>query len=144
MGAEPVVVMVAVIVDAQRMHKTKSDWDDVLARLSGRLERKAQEFHTRNFYSGNGPWRDIPGGERSTIIDAIFDWVEERKHKIVCAAVDKAKVKVTGENRCYRLAVDVYHGRGGSWDLVDCTDPEDYLLEQIVRARKIPKEPPAL
>lgn len=91
MGEEPVVVMVAVIVDAQRMHKTKSDWDDLLSELSERLKRKVTEFHTRDFYSGNGPWRNIPGDERSAIIDAIFDWVEERKHKVVCAAVDKNK-----------------------------------------------------
>jgi Protein of unknown function (DUF3800) len=91
MGSEPVIVMVGVIVDAQRMHKTKDDWDDVLRRLSNRLGRKVPEFHTRDFYSGNGPWRDISGDERSAIINEIIDWVTERKHKIVCAAVDKSK-----------------------------------------------------
>ena len=91
MGEEPVVVMVGVIVDAHRMHKTKEDWDELLARLSDRLGRTVTEFHTRDFYSGNGPWRGLPGAERSAIIDSVFDWVFERKHSIVCSAVDKAK-----------------------------------------------------
>jgi Protein of unknown function (DUF3800) len=90
-GNESIIVMVGVIVDAQRMHKTKDAWDDLLRRLSGRLKRSVVEFHTREFYSGNGPWRDIPGDERSAIIDEIIDWVNERKHKIMCAAIDKAK-----------------------------------------------------
>lgn len=85
------MVMVGVIVDAQRMHKTKDDWDDLLSHLSERLKRNITEFHTRDFYSGNGPWRDLAGKERSDIIDAIIDWVVERKHKMVCAAVDKQK-----------------------------------------------------
>lgn len=91
MGEEPVIVMVGVIVDAQRMHKTKDNWDELLRRLSDRVGRKISEFHTRDFYSGNSPWRDIPGEERSAIIDEIIDWVTERKHKIVCAAIDKSK-----------------------------------------------------
>lgn len=102
MGQELVIVMVGVIVDAQRMHKTKDDWDELLKRLSNRLRREIKEFHTRVFYSGNGPWRDIPGNERSGIIDEIMDWVVERKHKIVCAAVDKTKFEA-GKNESKEL-----------------------------------------
>lgn len=91
MGQEPVIVMVGVIVDAQRMHKTKDDWDELLSRLSIRLGRDVPEFHTRDFYSGNGKWRNLPGAERTAIIDEILGWVLERKHKIVCAAIDKQK-----------------------------------------------------
>lgn len=106
MGQERVIVMVGVVVDAQRMHKTKDDWDDLLARLSDRLKRKVSEFHTRVFYNGNSPWRDLPGQERSAIIDAIIDWVVERKHKIVCAAVDKAKFEAGKEKLAESKALD--------------------------------------
>jgi hypothetical protein len=73
------------------VHKTKDDWDDLLRRHSTRVGRDIAEFNTRDFYSGNGPWRAIAGDERPAIIDEIIDWVSERKHKIMCAAIEKAK-----------------------------------------------------
>lgn len=106
MGQERVIVMVGVIVDAQRMHKTKDDWDDLLARLSERLKRKITEFHTREFYSGKGSWRTLPPDERSGMIDAIIDWVFERKHKIVCAAIDKPKFEAAKANSEQLQALD--------------------------------------
>jgi hypothetical protein len=73
------------------MHKTKKDWDELLKRLSAKLGRQIPEFHTRDFYSGNRKWRHLTGDERSAIINEIIDWVFERKHKIVCSAVEKSK-----------------------------------------------------
>ena len=49
---EPIAVMVGVIVDAQRMHVTKSDWRDLLISLSHVVGRSVEEIHTRDFYAG--------------------------------------------------------------------------------------------
>ena len=48
-GNEPFAVMVGIIVDAQRMHVTKSDWADLLNILSNIVNREVNEIHTRDF-----------------------------------------------------------------------------------------------
>lgn len=90
-GDEPCAVMVGVIVDAQRMHVTKGNWVSLLKILSNICDKEVKEFHTRDFYSGNGIWRTINGLQRAKIITAIFGWLKDRKHNIVFTAVDKAR-----------------------------------------------------
>ena len=88
-GDEPVAVMVSVIVDAQRMHKTKADWDDLLVTLSRTAGRPITELHTRDFYPGNGQWRDIDGPTRAKIITDILTWLNDRRHSVVFTAIKK-------------------------------------------------------
>jgi hypothetical protein len=88
-GSEPFAIMSGIIVDAQRMHITKYDWQDLLGQLSEVLERDIQEFHARDFYRGNSPWRDIDGKNRSEIIESILSWLINRKHSITFVGVDK-------------------------------------------------------
>ncbi len=102
-GGEPFAIMTGVIVDSQRMHITKKDWLSLLKSLSDYTGRQIIEFHTRDFYSGNGSWRRIDGKMRAGIISAILRWLKERKHKISFCGIDKEKyfrdVKTTEELR---------------------------------------------
>jgi hypothetical protein len=86
-GNEPIAVMVGILVDSQRMHITKQDWRGLLAQLSAMAGREITELHTRNFYAGNGVFRDIEGPVRARIITRIFEWICDRKHDIVYASV---------------------------------------------------------
>jgi hypothetical protein len=90
-GGDPVAVMVGVIVDSHRMHLTKSDWKDLLTHLSTELGRDVRELHTAEFYPGNGIWRGIDGEMRARLISTIFEWLRERKHRIVYAAVRRSR-----------------------------------------------------
>jgi hypothetical protein len=90
-GTEPIAVMVGVVVDAQRMHLTKDDWNDLLSTLSRLLGQQVKEFHTREFYPGNGIWRGIDGPLRSRIITAILNWLKDRKHDIVYSVIHKER-----------------------------------------------------
>jgi len=83
--------MVGVIADSYRMRPTKEAWSSLLSALSRIIGRTIEEIHTRDFYSGNSPWRDLNGNQRSDIISAIFKWLKFRKHAIVYSAVDKEK-----------------------------------------------------
>ena len=91
-GEEPIAVMAGVITDATRMRVTKTHWANLLQRLSEIIGRSIQEIHTRDFYSGNSPWRELDGIQRADIITAIFNWLQERKHSVVFAAVDKGRI----------------------------------------------------
>jgi len=88
-GNEPIAVMVGVVVDSQRMHITKEDWDDLLEHLSGIIAVRLDELHTRDFYSGNRPFRGIAGPKRSEYISTIFQWFADRKHHFIHTAIDK-------------------------------------------------------
>jgi len=87
---EPVGVMAGVVADSHRMRLTKRDWNRLLVALSDIIGRKISEIHTRDFYSGNSPWRELDGHQRSSIIDEIFRWLQRRRHSIVYTAVDKS------------------------------------------------------
>jgi hypothetical protein len=80
-GNEPFAVMVGVVVDAQRMHVTKKEWNELLDELSSIIRQKVTEFHTRDFYAGNGPWRAIEGPKRAEYISTVLLCVKDRIHK---------------------------------------------------------------
>ncbi|HWQ34820.1 MAG TPA: DUF3800 domain-containing protein [Blastocatellia bacterium] len=90
-GDEPVAVMVGVVVDSQRMHVTKEHWQELLRHLSEIINHELAEIHTRDFYSGNGIWRQMDGSSRTNFISAIFEWLNDRKHHIVYSSANKAK-----------------------------------------------------
>lgn len=91
MGSEPFLVMAGVIVDAQRMHMTKDDWVELLRVLSRAAGRPIKEFHTREFYAGNGPWRGITGPTRAQVISSILAWWGKRRHGVTFTGIDKAQ-----------------------------------------------------
>jgi hypothetical protein len=90
-GNEPILVLAGIIADAHRMHVTKSDWLEILQALSRDVQRPIEEFHTRHFYKGNGIWRSLNGEQRTAVLNRILEWMAERNHKVVFAAVDKKK-----------------------------------------------------
>jgi hypothetical protein len=81
--------MAGVIIDAYRMRPTKDEWNGLLHHLSGIIGRDVKEFHTKDFYAGNSPWRNLPGPSRVNVISAIFEWYAERRHQIVYSVIDK-------------------------------------------------------
>lgn len=91
-GDEPYVVMAGVIVDAQRMHLTKEEWANLLDNLTDIVGHEVKEFHTRDFYAGNSPWRGLNGEQRANIITAIFTWFQARRHHIIFSAIDKQQL----------------------------------------------------
>ena len=91
LGNEPYAVMAGIITDAYRMHVTKSDWDGLLNALTRLIGRPVPEIHTCDFYAGNGIWRGLAGDLRSRVTTSIFRWLNERKHFVICSAVDKSK-----------------------------------------------------
>jgi len=105
MGEEPYLVVAGIIVDATRMHVTKDAWADFLEYLSEAAGRRVDEFHSREFYRGNGVWRGMDGAKRVQIIQAVLTWVEKRKHKCVFSGINKTKYKdlLEKDNRLKRF-----------------------------------------
>jgi hypothetical protein len=93
-GKGDLLVMAGVIVDASRMHITKEIWKDFLENVSSALGRPINEFHTKAFYGGNGPWRKIKGDQREKVLDSIVEWWVARRHSLVFSAIDKEKFTI--------------------------------------------------
>jgi hypothetical protein len=89
-GEGDILVIAGVIVDASRSHVTRSDWTQLLHRLSELAGNEVREFKSRDFYRGRGQWATVDGPERSDIINYLIDWLEQRKHRVAFSAVDKA------------------------------------------------------
>lgn len=89
-GGQKIAVSVGIVVDAQRMHRTKEDWAELLDSLSQIAGRTIEELHTRDLYNGNSAWRGVPGRERADIISGIIEWLVQRKHKITFSAIDNS------------------------------------------------------
>ena len=81
-GEEPFAVLLGVVVDASRMHVTKTDWRNFLAQLSEMVGQEFQELHTRNFYAGSGIWKKLSGQQRShefaRVWSSLIMWVNAR------------------------------------------------------------------
>ncbi len=88
-GSEPISVMVGVIVDTYNMRITKTHWSELLKGLSEITKKKITELHTRDFYAGNGPWRQLDRIQIDKIIDLIIKWLFKRKLNIVYTTVLK-------------------------------------------------------
>ena len=71
------------------MHITKEHWIGLLRDLSNIAGRQIAELHTRNFYAGGGIWKGLDGTQRARILTNIFNWLSERKHRVVYASVNK-------------------------------------------------------
>lgn len=88
-GQDTVVIVVGIVTDAIRMHRTKREWNELLTQLSGIAGKQIDELHMTDLYPGNGVWRGVKGGERTKIVDSVLDWLADRKHRITFSAVDK-------------------------------------------------------
>ena len=88
-GSEYVIV-VGVVVDALRMHRTKADWDDLLKELTAVSEGRIQELKGGQLYRGNDYWRQWDSGERTSLIKQVFEWMVARKHTVTFGAVSKS------------------------------------------------------
>jgi hypothetical protein len=113
-GDEPILVLTGIVTDIHRIHVTKTDWQEILKALSRDVHRPIAEFHTRHFYKGNGIWRSLNGEQRTAVLDRILEWMAQRNHKVVFAALDKEKVNsadFSDKSEC------VNNGRPNLWKL---------------------------
>lgn len=95
MGKEPITTMVGIIVNSYRMHITKQDWDWLLDTLSEIPGKRIAELKASDFYAGNGVWRGLNGEQRARVINAVCEWLINRRHQIVYSSILKSFITIT-------------------------------------------------
>lgn len=87
-GRSHILVMVGIIADGQRLHRTHTEFAEIFDRLSGVAVRDLRELKSSELYRGLGPWKGVEGDERAQIISDLCGWLCDRKHDIALAAID--------------------------------------------------------
>ena len=90
-GAE-ITVVVGIIVDALRMHRTKADWSELLEELQTISPGHLDELKGGALYRGRDYWRQWDAGERIRVVEKIIKWMAQRKHKVTFGAVSKTNL----------------------------------------------------
>ena len=92
-GQSPLIVMVGVIADSQRLHRTRTEFGAVMARLDQGSRHAIRELKSSELYKGRGPWRHVAGGDRHALIGDLCEWLCDRKHHLALAALDLRAAK---------------------------------------------------
>lgn len=92
-GQKSVVVIVGVIVDALRMHRTKQEWDELLTAVNKLVETPLSEIKSTRLIPRKTPWGTENASRKLSAVDMILDWFSERKHEITFAAVDQNRFR---------------------------------------------------
>lgn len=88
-GESPAVVMVGLIADSARLHRTQTEFAEAFDQLGDATVRELRELKAADLYAGNGPWRGVDGSKRASIIGDLCKWVCGRKLDIALAALDR-------------------------------------------------------
>ena len=92
-GQDTVFIMVGVVVDAIRMHRTKKEYSDLFSKIGDHTKSSIAEIHAKDLISGSKAWRGVDPETRVNDVTEILDWFARRRHKITFAAVDKKRFR---------------------------------------------------
>lgn len=88
---DPCLVMVGVLVDAIRLHRTREEFGGIFDEVQGLFADTLKEIKGAKMLSGRDRWRKIDPESRNRIAEKFCEWLKERKHHITLAAVDRQK-----------------------------------------------------
>lgn len=98
-GQDTVIVLVGVIVDIQRMNRTKQEWQDLFVSIARVAKKDINEIHAKDLLAGNHAWRGVDVVDRDRVVDLVLNWLIERNHKITFSAIDRERFKVSTDMR---------------------------------------------
>lgn len=98
-GQDTVVIVVGVVVDVQRMNRTKQEWQSLFDQISKLAHKPIKEIHAKDLIPGNNEWRGVNGDDRANVVTTILEWLVNRNHKVTFSAIDKAKFSASQDER---------------------------------------------
>jgi len=94
---DPVLVMVGVVADAARLHKTSRELSRVIEQIKSVFPEDLKELKGSRILYGKGGWRNVDAEERKKIFADLSTWLAERKHDIVLSAIENAKLSAASK-----------------------------------------------
>lgn len=92
-GQAPCLVMVGIVVDVQRLNRTRAEFREVFDQVQRLFQQNLKELKGAKMIFGRGRWRNVDPEVRNQITKFFCEWVVNRKHHIALAAIDQEKFK---------------------------------------------------
>lgn len=86
-GSAPVLVMVGIVVNGERLNRTQEELATIFAGLSVQATGLMKELKGKTLLGGSGPWRRLDGEQRRTVVTNLCHWLVARKHTLALAAI---------------------------------------------------------
>ena len=90
---DPCLVMVGILVDSARLHRTQLEFAEVFDIVQGLFAENLRELKGAKMILGRDRWRKVDPNVRKQIAGYFCDWVVQRKHRLVFAAIDQTKLR---------------------------------------------------
>ena len=89
---DPCLVMAGVLVDSVRLNRTRQEFSDIFDAIQELFEENLRELKGSKMILGRDRWRKINPDLRKQITGSLCDWLNQRKHKLVVKAINRAKL----------------------------------------------------
>ncbi|HWQ37092.1 MAG TPA: DUF3800 domain-containing protein [Burkholderiales bacterium] len=86
---DPCLVMVGVVVDGHRLHRTREEFGELFDQIQGLFQENLKELKGSKMIFGRDRWRNVDAKIRENIVMFFCRWVADRKHHIALAAIDR-------------------------------------------------------
>jgi len=96
---DPCLVMVGIVVDAYRLNRTREEFGEIFDTIQRLFQDNLKELKGAKVIFGRDRWRNVDLETRKHIASSLCDWVVERKHHIVLAAIDRERFKQSDRSR---------------------------------------------
>jgi hypothetical protein len=105
-ASDPCLVMVGIVVDAYRLNRTREEFKGIFDDMQQQFQESLKEFKGAKMIFGRDRWRKVDPETRQRITRFLCNWVVERKHHIVLAAIDRERFKQSDRSRFPKVGDD--------------------------------------
>lgn len=82
-------VMVGIFPNAYSYHKSDAEFKEIFNIINQQVP--VSEIKSSEIYGGRKSWKNIRPDIRDEVIKFYFDWIRQRKHKLIIVAIDNKK-----------------------------------------------------
>lgn len=93
---DPCLVMVGIVVDTLRLSRTQEEFKEIFDIVQGLFQENLRELKGSKMIFGRDRWRSVDRTIRKRIAEFFCNWVVNRKHHIVLAAIDRKRLDQIG------------------------------------------------
>jgi hypothetical protein len=103
---DPCLVMVGIVVDAYRLNRTREEFGEIFDTIQRLFQDNLKELKGAKMIFGRDRWRKVDAETRKRIAGSLCNWVVDRKHHIVLAAIDRRRFKQADGTRFPEVSAD--------------------------------------
>ena len=87
--ADPCFVMVGLMVDSQRLNRTREEFSDIFTEIQALFQENLQELKGSKILFGRDRWKKVDADRRKQLVGSLVQWVVDRKHTLLISAIGR-------------------------------------------------------